>query len=99
MLDSASVSKCKKNGEVGGKIGEWAHGEEEVKELRRYTLVSRLRVNGIDVLPPLVDAVVRVGRGSGINVSGISRHNPLSGKWTPAAWRMEVISLERPLLS
>lgn len=83
----------------GELVGEWSHGEEHVKELRRYALVSRLRVDGVDVLPPLVDAVVRVGLANNINVSGISRHNPLSGKWTPAAWRMEVVSIKRPTRS
>jgi hypothetical protein len=77
-------------------VGQWTQGEEEVKELRRRCLVSRLVADGVDVLPPLVDAVVRVSRGTAINVSGISRHNILSEVWTAAAWRMEVISLTRP---
>lgn len=77
-------------------VGQWMLGEEEVKELRRRCLVARLLDDGVDVLPPLVDAVVRVARGTAINVSGISRHNLLSDVWTAAAWRMEIISLDRP---
>lgn len=58
-----------------------ANGKEYIKELRRHTIVSRLRVGDQDVLQPLAaDSVVRVFRENG----------------GQQAWRMEIASINRP---
>ena len=41
----------------GQLMGEFTHGEEYVKELRRHTMVSRLRMDGQDVVMPLAGVV------------------------------------------
>src|SRR5476649_2643413 len=79
----------------GELLGEFTYGEEYVKELRRHTMVSRLRVDGQDVLPPLADSMVRVVLGKNINASGIA-NDGMSGKWRAQAWRMEIVSMDRP---
>eukprot|EP01133_Synstelium_polycarpum_P000044 gene44-57_t len=79
----------------GQLMGEFTHGEEYVKELRRHTMVSRLRMDGQDVLMPLADSVVRVVLGKNINASGIASDG-MSGKWRAQAWRMEIVSMDRP---
>lgn len=79
----------------GELVGELTHGEEFVKELRRHTMVSRLRANGQEVLPPLADSVVRVALGKNLNASGITTDG-LFNKWRPQAWRMEILSLDGP---
>jgi hypothetical protein len=79
----------------GELMREFTHREEYVKELRRHTMVSRLRTNGQEVLPPLADSVVRVAVGKTLNASGITTDG-LFNKWRPQAWRMEILSLSGP---
>jgi hypothetical protein len=79
----------------GELVGEFTCEVEYVKDLRRHTMVGRLRKDGADVLPPLTDAVVRVVRGKSINASGIASDG-MVGKWRAQAWRMEIVSLEQP---
>jgi hypothetical protein len=79
----------------GELLGEFTHGEEYVKELRRHTMVSRLRLDGQDVLQPLADSVVRGALRRKLNASGIASDG-LFSKWRPQAWRMEIVSIDRP---
>lgn len=78
----------------GAPEGELTIGDEEVVQLRRRAQVARLTINGQDVLPPLVDVVVRYARDKMMTLSGISEEEPWN-RWRAQAWRMEVMSLER----
>src|SRR5471030_2115166 len=57
---------------------------------------ARIRVENMDILPPLVDALTRFAEGRVMNVSGTAQDEPFN-KWRSQAWRMEIISLEKPL--
>ena len=43
----------------------------------------------------MADSMVRVALGKNINVSGIA-NDGMSGKWRAQAWRMEIVSIDRP---
>jgi len=68
--------------------------EEEITGLRRRALVARLNDGKQDVLPPLVDVVVRYANDRMLTISGISEVEPWN-RWCAQAWRMEVIALDR----
>lgn len=70
-------------------------GEQEVEKLRRRALVARLTHGGPDIVPPLVDVVVRYARDRTLVLSGISEEEPWN-RWMAQAWRMEVLHLMRP---
>jgi len=95
--DGQKVHKWREAFQRHGTLEGWfTHGEEYVKVLGRHTPVARVRVAGQDVLPPLVDAVVRVAEGRRMNATGISDVSELSSVWRVHSWRMAIISLDPP---
>ena len=97
QADGQLIAKWREAFQRHGELMGWMTSSEEyVQELRRHTQVTRLRnLNGEDVLPRLADSFVRVAGGRKMNASGIAQDEPFN-KWHAQAWRMEIISLDRP---
>lgn len=76
----------------GAHEGELTIGDIELEQLGRRTLCARLQLNGADVVPPLVDVVIRYAKDRALTLSGISQDLPFN-KWHAQAWRMEIVSV------
>lgn len=76
----------------GAHLAELTVEEEEVGKLRRRALVAHLTIQGKDVTPPLMDAVVRYAKERVLHISGIAQDEPFN-RWRAQAWRMEIASL------
>ena len=79
----------------GAQLAELTVEDEDVELLRRRAVVARLTIQGKEVTPPLVDAVMRYAKERALTISGFTQDEPFN-RWRAQAWRMEIVSIHRP---